>query len=357
MPEAAQIFSPFRWKNGTLYLIDQRQLPAEEVWLSLTSAEDAARAIRNMMVRGAPAIGCTAAYGLALAAHAMAARTPQPTPPEVRAELDQVSDMLAATRPTAVNLFWALAQMRDAALIALETDGVAGVALALEQRACAIHREDISRCRAIGKAGVELVPDGATVLTHCNTGALATGGYGTALGVVRAVREAGKRIKVLACETRPFLQGARLTAWELMREGFDVTIIPDSAAAFLMRRGEVHCAIVGADRIAANGDVANKIGTYSVALAAAANRVPFYVAAPISTIDLETGSGADIPIEERSGSEMLTIGETQIAPRGAVARYPAFDVTPSELISAIITDNGIARPPYGSSLARAVETE
>ncbi len=357
MPEAASIFSPFRWKDGALLLIDQRQLPRDEVWLRLTSAEEAARAIRDMMVRGAPAIGCTAAYGLALAAHGLAARTPPPSPIEVRAELDRVSEMLAATRPTAVNLFWALSQMRDAALIAMETDGVAGVATALEQRAQAIHREDIARCRAIGKAGAELVPDRATVLTHCNTGALATGGYGTALGVIRAAREAGKQVRVLADETRPFLQGARLTAWELMREGFEVTIIPDSAAAFLMRRGEVDCAIVGADRIAANGDVANKIGTYGVALAAAANHVPFYVAAPLSTIDLETATGASIPIEERSGSEMLTIGEAQIAPRGAMARYPAFDVTPNELVSAVITDNGIARPPYGSSLARAVQSE
>jgi len=357
MSDPASVFSPFRWKDGALLLIDQRRLPGEEVWLRLTTAEDAARAIRDMMVRGAPAIGCTAAYGLALAAGTLARQRPAPSSIDVRKQLDAVSDMLAATRPTAVNLFWALAQMRDALLIALGTDGVAGVAAALEQRAKAIHREDIARCRAIGKAGAELIPDPATVLTHCNTGALATGGYGTALGVIRAAHESGKRIRVLADETRPFLQGARLTAWELMREDIDVTIIPDSAAAFLMRRGEVSCAIVGADRIAANGDVANKIGTYSVALAAAANRVPFYVAAPLSTIDLETATGADIPIEERSGSEMLTIGEAQIAPRHAVARYPAFDITPSELVSAVITDNGIARPPYGSSLAKAVQTE
>ncbi len=348
-----EIFSPLRWKRGVLYLIDQHRLPAEETWLACESADDVARAIRDMHVRGAPAIGCTAAYGVAIAARELAVR--QVTPAEFRAELEQVIESLAATRPTAVNLFWALAQMRDASVIALEQSGVAGAATALEQRAEAIHREDIAMCRRIGALGAELVPAGATVLTHCNAGALATGGYGTALGVIRAAQEAGKGIKVLADETRPYLQGSRLTAWELMREGIDVTIIPDSAAAFLLRRGEIACVVVGADRIAANGDVANKIGTYGVALAAAANGVPFYVAAPTSTIDLETPTGADIPIEERSGSEMFTVGEAQIAPRGAVARYPAFDVTPAELVSAIITDRGVVRAPYGDNLAKALE--
>ncbi len=348
-----EIFSPLRWKRGVLYLIDQHRLPAEETWLACDSVDDVARAIRDMHVRGAPAIGCAAAYGVAIAARELAVR--QVTPSAFRAELEQVIETLAATRPTAVNLFWALAQMRDAAVIALDQSGVAGAATALEQRAEAIHREDIAMCRRIGALGAELVPEGATVLTHCNAGALATGGYGTALGVIRAAHEAGKGIKVLADETRPYLQGSRLTAWELQREGIDVTIIPDSGAAFLLRRGEVACVVVGADRIAANGDVANKIGTYGVALAAAANGVPFYVAAPTSTIDLETATGADIPIEERSGSEMFTIGETQIAPRGVMARYPAFDVTPAELVSAIITDRGVVRPPYGDNLAKALE--
>jgi len=346
-----EVFSPLRWKNGVLYLIDQLRLPGEEVWLSCHSGGDVARAIRDMHVRGAPAIGCAAAYGVALAAAQIAATTSSPI--ELREKLDVAIDELAATRPTAVNLFWALSQMRNAAVVAEKQDGVAGVADALARRAVAIHAEDIAMCRRIGQLGGALVPDGATVLTHCNAGALATGGYGTALGVIRGARDAGKKIRVYADETRPFLQGSRLTAWELMREGFDVTIIPDGSAAFLLRRGEIACVVVGADRIAANGDVANKIGTYGVALAAAANRVPFYVAAPHSTIDLECASGADIPIEERSGSELFTLGDAQIAPRGAVGRYPAFDVTPAELVSAIITDRGVTRAPYGTSLARA----
>ncbi len=352
---AEEVFSPLRWKNGVLYLIDQHRLPAEEIWLSCTTADDAARAIREMKVRGAPAIGCTAAYGIALAARRLYEATPAITPLDFRMALDQVSDKLAATRPTAVNLFWALAQMRDAALIALEADGVAGAVDALERRACAIHAEDISRCQRMGVYGAALIPDPATILTHCNTGGLATGGYGTALGVIRAARTAGKTVRVYADETRPYLQGARLTAWELLREGFDVTIIPDSAAAFLLHRGEISCVIVGADRIAANGDFANKIGTYGVALAAHANRVPFYVAAPTSTIDPETPSGDRIEIEERSGSELLTFGNVQIAPKNATARYPAFDVTPAELVTAIITDVGIARPPYDQALARTLK--
>jgi methylthioribose-1-phosphate isomerase len=350
-----EVFSPLRWKNGTLYLIDQTRLPVEETWLSCDSADDVARAIRDMHVRGAPAIGCAAAYGVAIAARELGAR--QLPAAEFTRELDQVIEKLAGTRPTAVNLFWALAQMRNAAVIALEQGGAAGAAEALEKRAIAIHNEDVAMCKRIGAFGAELIGADATVLTHCNAGALATGGYGTALGVIRAAHEAGKGIKVLADETRPYLQGSRLTAWELGREGIDVTIIPDGGAAFLIRRGEVSCVVVGADRIAANGDVANKIGTYGVALAASANGVPFYVAAPTSTIDLETATGADIPIEERSGSEMFTIGETQIAPTGAMARYPAFDVTPAELISAIITDRGVMRPPYGDSLARALAAD
>lgn len=347
-----EIFSPLRWKSGVLYLIDQRRLPAEEVWLACDSADDVARAIREMHVRGAPAIGCAAAYGVAIAGRELAAR--QVSPAQFLAELDQVIERLAATRPTAVNLFWALSQMRNAATIALDKGTAADAGAALENRAVGIHNEDAAMCVRIGQHGNELIGEGATVLTHCNAGALATGGYGTALGVIRAAHEAGKGIKVLADETRPYLQGSRLTAWELQREGIDVTIIPDGGAAFLIRRGEVSCVVVGADRIAANGDVANKIGTYGVALACAANGVPFYVAAPFSTVDLETATGDDIPIEERSGSEMFTLGEAQIAPKGAIARYPAFDVTPAELVTAIITDRGVARPPYLETLARAL---
>lgn len=340
-----------------LYLIDQLRLPLEETWLKCETSGSVATAIRDMHVRGAPAIGCAAAYGVALAAIDLVKRDPKPTAMEFRAAIDEVSEQLAQTRPTAVNLFWALAQMRNVMLVALEADGVDGVAQALELRAQAIHAEDIAMCKRIGENGAELIPDGATVLTHCNAGGLATGGYGTALGVLRTAKAQGKRLKVIADETRPYLQGSRLTAWELQREGFDVTIIPDSAAAFLMRRGDIGCIVVGADRIAANGDVANKIGTYGLALAAHTHGVPFYVAAPTSTIDLETATGDDIPIEERAGSEMFTIGGTQIAPKGAVGKYPAFDITPSDLIEAIITDTGVARWPYTESLRGSLSTE
>ncbi|HEU5058048.1 MAG TPA: S-methyl-5-thioribose-1-phosphate isomerase, partial [Kofleriaceae bacterium] len=245
------VLSPMRWESGVLHLLDQLRLPGEEVWVACRSAEEVADAIRRMVVRGAPAIGCAAAYGVALAARA-------------GGSIERAALLLAASRPTAVNLFWALDEMRRAG-----SDPAA-----LEARAIAIQEEDIAMCRAIGRHGAALVPDRATVLTHCNAGALATGGYGTALGVVRGAREAGKSLRVLADETRPFLQGARLTAWELQKDGFDVTVIPDAAAAFLMSRGEVSCVVVGADRIAANGDVANKIGTYALALAAARHGVP-----------------------------------------------------------------------------------
>ncbi|WP_199351010.1 S-methyl-5-thioribose-1-phosphate isomerase [Haliangium ochraceum] len=354
----SEMFSPLRWRDGALHLIDQLKLPAEEVWVSCADVASVHRAIQTMIVRGAPAIGCAAAYGVAIEAHRLVALEPALSRAEFRAQLDQAIDHLATARPTAVNLFWALEQMRTLAraeLDKLSDDGdTRAVALALDERARAIHKEDIDMCRSIGERGAGLIPDGATVLTHCNAGALATGGYGTALGVLRAAREAGKNIRVIADETRPYLQGARLTAWELLREGFDVTLIPDSAAAALLARGEIQCCVVGADRIAANGDVANKIGTYGAALAARANGVPFYVAAPVSTIDLDTATGADIPIEERAGDELLTIGPTSIAPVGAVARYPAFDVTPAELIAAIITDVGVLEPPYTEALARAV---
>jgi len=353
--------TPIRWRGtgatAELYLLDQLRLPGEEVWLRCDGEEDVARAIRTMVVRGAPAIGCAAAYGVALAARRLASAQPAPPAAEFAAELDRVVDLLRATRPTAVNLFWALEQMRDTARDALRAPGgtVAAAANALAERAVALQDEDIAMCRRIGRHGAALLPDDSAVLTHCNAGALATGGYGTALGVLRAAREAGKTVRVLADETRPFLQGARLTAWELVRDGFDVTLIPDGAAAFLMSRAEIGCVIVGADRIAANGDVANKIGTYALALAAHRHRIPFYVAAPTSTLDLDTATGADIPIEERSGDELLSLGGTRLAPTGVHARYPAFDVTPAELVTAIITDRGVARPPYGESLRRSVE--
>jgi methylthioribose-1-phosphate isomerase len=351
-------FSPLRWSNRVLYLIDQLRLPAEEVWVRCRSAQEVHQAIRKMIVRGAPAIGCAAAYGVALAARRLANERPTLAPAQFRERLDAAIELLRTARPTAVNLFWALSQMHHAACVALDGLGAGSlddVADVLEQRATAIHAEDIDMCRRIGMHGAPLIPDGATVLTHCNAGALATGGYGTALGVLRAARESGKRLRVIADETRPFLQGARLTAWELQREGFEVTVIPDVAAAALLARGEIHCCVVGADRIAANGDVANKIGTYGVALAARAHRVPFYVAAPTSTIDLETASGHDIPIEERAGSEVLSIGRVLLAPPGVSARYPAFDVTPADLITAIVTDVGVAEAPYTQALARTIK--
>lgn len=340
--------SPLRYRDGVLELIDQLALPLEETWIRCTSAAEVGDAIRTMKVRGAPAIGCAAAYGIAIAAR-QAARSPE----RFREILEPVFGELAETRPTAVNLFWALGQMREV----LEAELAAGrdpaaVAATLEAAAERIQAEDIEMCRRIGAHGAELIPERATVLTHCNAGALATGGYGTALGVLRAAKSAGKTLRVLADETRPYLQGARLTAWELARDGFDVTVLPDSAAAFLIARGEISCAVVGADRIAANGDVANKIGTYAVALAARAAGMPFYVAAPASTIDLATPTGADIPIEMRAGAEVLEIGPTRIAPEGVEASYPAFDITPAELVTAIITDTGVARPPYSESLPR-----
>jgi methylthioribose-1-phosphate isomerase len=322
------MISPMRWEGGVLHLLDQRRLPGEEVWVACRSEEEVADAIRRMVVRGAPAIGCAAAYGVVLAARR-------------GADLVRAIELLAATRPTAVNLFWALGRMREAA---------AGGPDALEARAIAIQEEDVAMCRAIGRHGAALVPERATILTHCNAGALATGGYGTALGVVRAAREAGKAVRVIADETRPFLQGARLTAWELAKDGIDVTLIPDAAAAFLMSRGEVACVVVGADRIAANGDVANKIGTYALALAAARHGVPFYVAAPSSTLDPAAATGADIPIEERAGDELLELAGIALAPPGVAARYPAFDITPADLVTAIITERGVARPPYTRSL-------
>lgn len=351
---AEQLFSPLRWQDGALELIDQLRLPGEEVWVRCTTELEVHRAIRDMIVRGAPAIGCAAAYGVAMAARSLAAHEPElaPAAAGVQGKLDDVIDYLATARPTAVNLFWALEQMRACVHAALGAGrSAAELAEILAERARAIHAEDVEMCQRIGAYGAELIADGATVLTHCNAGALATGGYGTALGVLRGARSAGKRIKVLADETRPFLQGARLTAWELMREGFEVTIIPDSAAPALLRRGEIQCCVVGADRIAANGDVANKIGTYGVALAAHTHGVPFYVAAPMSTVDLATATGDAIPIEERAGSEMLAIGGVAIAPPDARGRYPAFDITPAALISAIITDRGVVRAPYGQSLA------
>lgn len=316
-------------------LLDQRRLPAEEAWLELAEGDAVADAIRTLAVRGAPAIGVAAAYGLAVEA-----RRGAPA-----ARLRQVADTLAHARPTAVNLAWAVRRMgRRLGLGAAE----------ILAEAHAIRDEDEAACRTMGALGAALLPRGAAVLTHCNAGALATAGYGTALGVVRAAVEAGNPIKVLADETRPFFQGARLTAWELHRDGIPVTVLTDGMAGWLMQRGEIGCVVVGADRIAANGDVANKIGTYQLAVLASHHGLPFYVAAPWSTVDRATPDGAAIPIEERASDEVMVIHGQRIGPAGVTARYPAFDVTPAHLVTAIVTERGVVRAPFDTGL-RALE--
>jgi len=334
-----------RLADDAVELLDQRLLPGEERYLRLSSAEEIARAIEDMAVRGAPAIGVTAAMAIAIElAHA---------PDEgLRTALERSMARLARTRPTAVNLAWALERMArelGARLSARATaEDVRACARSLAQR---IHDEDVASCRAIGDAGALLLPPAARVLTHCNAGALATAGYGTALGVIRSASRMGRLALVLAQETRPFLQGARLTTWELMRDGIPVKLVTDGMGGALMARGEIDAVIVGADRIAANGDVANKIGTYTLAVLARAHGLPFYVAAPLSTVDLETPSGKEIPIEQRSSDEVTWIAGRRIAPEGVVALHPAFDVTPATLVSAIVTELGALRPPYEAGLA------
>ncbi len=338
---------PIAWSDGRLRLLDQTRLPDEEVWLELADAPAVVEAIRLLRVRGAPAIGVAAAYGLALAAQAAAGDREA-----ALAEVRQAARELAATRPTAVNLSWALARVLRAAEAAPDAEGVRRAVLDEAQR---IQREDVQANRRLGALGADLVPDEATVLTHCNAGALATAGYGTALGIVRAAIEQGKRVRVIAAETRPLLQGARLTAWELARDGIECTLIVDSAAGAMMRRGAVDLVIVGADRIAANGDTANKIGTYPQAVLAREHGLPFVVAAPSSSADLSIASGDDIPIEERSPDEVTSLAGRTVAPAGVAAANPAFDVTPHRLITAIVTERGIARPPYAESLRALLE--
>jgi methylthioribose-1-phosphate isomerase len=338
-----------RWTPEGVVVLDQRRLPQQERYLTLRSVEEIAEAIETMAVRGAPAIGCAAAMGVARAA--LTSRVQQLD--VLRRELEAACERLACTRPTAANLFWALGRMRETLDAAAREPG-ADVATVRERLVAAAQRlleEDVETCRAIGRAGAELLQDGARVLTHCNAGGLATGGYGTALGVVRAAVEAGRRVSVLADETRPFLQGARLTAWELQRDGIPVTVIADSMAASLMRSDDVDLVVVGADRIAANGDVANKIGTYGLAILARAHSIPFIVAAPLSTLDLDTPSGEAIPIEERARSELASLGDAEVVPKGVPVHHPAFDITPAELVSAIVTEAGIVRPPYPENLA------
>ncbi len=328
------------WKNDRLVMIDQRKLPLRELYLEYSDADGVARAIETMVVRGAPAIGVAAAYGVALGVSALESAT------GLDRRFEAVYRRLERTRPTARNLFWALERMRRA-YKANKGRGLAGLKRAMVVEARAIEREDVATNMAIGRHGRGLIKDGWTVLTHCNAGELATAGYGTAVGVIRAAHDQGKKIRVFADETRPFLQGARLTCWELGRRGIPVVLITDNMAGWFMKNGEIQAAVVGADRIARNGDTANKIGTYSVAVLAREHRIPFYVAAPMSTVDASLRTGAEIPIEERNGREVRTLGGRCISLPGVAVRNPAFDVTPAKYITGIITEKGVFRAPYG----------
>jgi len=343
-------FETLRWRDGHLELIDQRLLPGRIEYVSCASAAETARAVRDMVVRGAPAIGCAAAYGVALEA----ARLAGAAPAAFSAGMGKAFDLLAASRPTAVNLFWALERMR-AVLEGARPGQPPAIAARLLEEAHRILAEDIQANRAMGAHGAALLGDGTRVLTHCNAGALATAGHGTALGVIRSAVAAGKRISVIVDETRPFLQGARLTAWELVQEDIPVTLITDNMSGHLMGRGEIDAVIVGADRVAANGDVANKIGTYMIAVLARRHTIPFYVAAPLSTIDLRLASGAAIPIEERDASEVRGYAGVEWAPTGVNVRNPAFDVTPADLVTALITEKGVVHAPDRGKIAALFE--
>ena len=340
------------WTKEGVRMIDQRLLPTEEKYLMLRSWEEVAEAIKKMVVRGAPAIGVSAAMGLALGA----SQSVGTSVADLEDDFLYMCKVMGETRPTAVNLFWSIERMIAVFNKEKEsTTDVEKLKARLVQEAIKIYDDDIAANRAIGRYGAELINDGSTVLTHCNAGALATAGdYGTALGVIRGAIDAGKRVAVIADETRPFLQGLRLTAWELAKDGIPVTVITDNMAGHVMKSGQVNTVVVGADRIAANGDAANKIGTYMVAVLANKHKIPFYVAAPISTLDLSLKSGDEIPIEERDIKEVTHIREYQLAPDGIEVQNPAFDVTPNELIAAIITDKGIARAPYEESLRNLV---
>src|ERR671910_1721099 len=340
------------WQDDAIVMVDQRKLPGQELYIRCRTPQEVARAIRTMVIRGAPAIGVASAMGIALGMRRSAAKGTK----QYAVDFQKTCDLMASTRPTAVNLFWAIDRMkRTFAEGAQAGESTEELAARLEREARAIHDEDVASCRAMGSFGATLVPDGARVLTHCNAGALATAGYGSALGVIRAAVEQGKRIAVFADETRPFLQGARLTAWELVRDGINTTVITESMAGPLMRAGDIDIVVVGADRIAANGDTANKIGTYTVAVLAHEHKVPFYVAAPLSTIDRSTPDGDRIPIEERDQREITHLGPSRLTPVGAQIRNPAFDITPHRYIAGIITEKGIFRPPYTESLKRAFE--
>jgi methylthioribose-1-phosphate isomerase len=331
-----------QWIDDTVVMIDQRRLPLEEKYVICRTYEEVAAAIRDMTIRGAPAIGVAAAMGVALGVLHARER-------DLDRQVETVCDTLARTRPTAVNLFWAIDRMKRL-YTSLRAEPVAEIRRRLIEEAVCVRAEDIAICRAIGRNGAALVPDQSTVLTHCNAGALATAGYGTALGVIRAAVEAGKRVDVFADETRPFLQGARLTVWELQQDKIPTTLITDNMAGHFLKSGRIGCVVVGADRIAANGDVANKIGTYSLAVLAKENRVPFFVAAPLSTLDLTLASGDLIPIEQRAADEVTHVFGQPVAPEGTTVENPAFDVTPARYVTAIITEKGVARAPYEDSL-------
>jgi methylthioribose-1-phosphate isomerase len=340
------------WTDHGVVFIDQTKLPTEEVFVTCTTHQQVADVIRNMVVRGAPAIGVSAAMGIALGINNSKAENVA----DLKKDFHEIAKTIGETRPTAVNLFWAIRRMAEK-FESLQDRPVAEIKKALIEESQRMHAEDIAANQAMGRHGATLMPSSGGVLTHCNAGALATAGYGTALGVIRAAVEAGKKIHVYADETRPFLQGSRLTAWELMKDGIPTTVISDNMAGVMMQQGKIGAIVVGADRIAANGDVANKIGTYTVAILAKEHGVPFYVAAPISTVDLETPDGSEIPIEQRNAREVTHIAGKQMTPDGVGIENPAFDVTPAKYIAAIITERGIARAPYTESLRKLSEAE
>jgi methylthioribose-1-phosphate isomerase len=336
---------PLEWHDNKLTIIDQTRLPGQTVFLELTDYKDVVTAIKELKVRGAPAIGVASAYGIALGAQTIQSDDVQ----RFQEKLEEILEAFAAARPTAVNLFKSIERMRR---ITTLYDRVDTIKKALVNEAIAIHSEEETATEQISKLGAELIKAGSSILTHCNTGPLATAGYGTALGVVIAAHRAGKNIRVIATETRPLLQGARLTTWELLQEGIPATLITDSMAGYFIKQGEVDCVLVGADRIAANGDTANKIGTYTLAVLAQENGIPFYIAAPTSTVDFSLDSGAEIPVEERRADEITDFAGKRIAPQGVNVANPAFDITPHSYITAIITENGIAREPYNHTLKK-----
>ena len=340
------------WTNKGVRFIDQTKLPTEEVYVTCSTHQQVAEVIRNMVVRGAPAIGVAAAMGVALGIKNSKAESTW----DLKREFDEICELISKTRPTAVNLFWAIRRMQEK-FERIRIHPIPQIRQALIEEAQRMHAEDIAANQSMGRHGATLMPSSGGVLTHCNAGALATAGYGTALGVIRAAVEQGKKIHVYADETRPFLQGSRLTAWELMKDGIPTTVISDNMAGAMMKQGKIGAIVVGADRIAANGDVANKIGTYTVAVLAKEHGIPFYVAAPISTVDLECPEGSQIPIEQRNGKEVTHIAGRQMVPDGVAVENPAFDVTPAKFVAAIITERGIARAPYQDSLRQLAQVE